>query len=352
MGAPARPLAERIQEKIEIDPIAGCWLWTGRLYPGGYAKISIGHRGTALVHRLTYEMHKRPIPEGMQIDHLCRVRRCVNPDHLEPVTHAQNARRGAWAVKTHCKNGHAYDAENTHISKSGGRSCRACDRDDYYRRRDRMREQRMEFRARRKEAQQRGEPVPKIVRPLKTHCKHGHPFDEANTQILPKGGRACRECKRIAARKNEELRRAGFIADVPPGPEIVSPGILDLRTPDQNVPPPPQPKSTHCPHGHLFDEANTHVRENGSRLCRACIRESTAARRARMRAAPGYQPPVRAKATHCVNGHPFDEENTVVKSDGFRGCRTCIRARGAAFAARKRASLKELRSAAKLGDAA
>jgi hypothetical protein len=338
MGAPARPLEERIREKIEIDPVAGCWLWTGAIGSGGYAYIGSKNR-SFLVHRVTYEMHRGPIPEGMQIDHLCRVRRCVNPDHLEPVTHAQNARRGALGAKTHCWNGHPFSPENTYIDKFGCRKCRACGREKYHQRREAMREQRMEFRARRKEAQALGVPVPKIARPLKTHCKHGHPYDEENTYISPKGRRRCRACLTMSMRKADELRRAGFIVDVPPGPEIVSPGILDLRTPDQNVPPPPPPKSTHCPHGHLFDEANTYVYKNGSRHCRACIRERTAARRARMREAPDYQAPVRVKATHCAKGHPFDEANTIWQGGGARRCRICANAYGAAWKARKVAKL-------------
>ena len=339
MGAPARPLAERIQEKIEVDPASGCWLWTGSLGGGGYASISIGKRGRALVHRLSYEMHKGPIPEGLQIDHLCRVRRCVNPDHLEPVTHAQNARRGSLATKTHCKNGHEYTPENTRISKDGSRHCRACGREAYWQRRDRVRGQRMEFRARRKEARQRGEPAPKIVRPLATHCKHGHPFDEANTQILPKGKRACRECKRIAAHKNFELRRAGLLVDVPVGPEILSPGVLDLRTHDQNVAPPPPAKATHCVNGHPYDEANTRIDKHGFRGCRACSRAKTAAKRARERAAPDYTAPVRVKASHCLRGHPFDEANTFIQSNGARGCRICRRLHGAAYKERKKAAV-------------
>lgn len=73
-----------------------------------------------------YEAFVGPIPDGLQIDHLCRVRHCVNPAHLEPVTIAENVRRGA-AAQTHCKYGHEYTPENT-VIHHGGRECRTCNR--------------------------------------------------------------------------------------------------------------------------------------------------------------------------------------------------------------------------------
>jgi hypothetical protein len=85
-------------------------------------------------HRVSYELHKGPIPEGLVIDHLCRVRHCVNPDHLRAVTHAVNilagVGRGALhARKTHCVNGHEFTAENTRLCEGGRRRrCRTCDR--------------------------------------------------------------------------------------------------------------------------------------------------------------------------------------------------------------------------------
>lgn len=82
-------------------------------------------------HRFSYERAVGPIPAGLQIDHLCRVRACVNPAHLEPVTCGENVRR-SWAAmprkppKTHCVHGHAYTPENTHIRKNGAYACLAC----------------------------------------------------------------------------------------------------------------------------------------------------------------------------------------------------------------------------------
>lgn len=88
-------------------------------------------------HRLSYELHKGEIPEGLEIDHLCRNRWCVNPDHLEAVTRRENIMRGDGpkklgelnSKKTHCKHGHPFDKENTRYRPTGGRSCRICNRE-------------------------------------------------------------------------------------------------------------------------------------------------------------------------------------------------------------------------------
>lgn len=78
-----------------------------------------------------YELYKGAIPEGLQIDHLCRVRRCINPDHLEAVTRHENILRGESVIaklarKTHCSKGHPFDAQNTYQRLTGGRDCKAC----------------------------------------------------------------------------------------------------------------------------------------------------------------------------------------------------------------------------------
>lgn len=121
-------LPERFWQKIEATE-SGCWQWTGLIDRYGYAKSSRNARG----HRVAFEALSGPIPEGLQLDHLCRNRACVNPAHLEPVTQAENARRSAAAVKTHCVNGHPYTPENTYLRPAGAdggrRDCRACIRE-------------------------------------------------------------------------------------------------------------------------------------------------------------------------------------------------------------------------------
>ena len=79
----------------QVDKTDSCWLWTGHLDRNGYGKV-----GNRLAHRMAYTMVKGVIPEGLSLDHLCRVHNCVNPDHLEPVTHAENVRRGAAARRS------------------------------------------------------------------------------------------------------------------------------------------------------------------------------------------------------------------------------------------------------------
>jgi len=110
----------------------GCWEWTGSRAGGrpgrryGYFYLN-GRRQYA--HRVAYEMFVGPIPEGLTIDHLCRNRGCVNPDHLEPVTNRENSLR---ARRTHCVHGHPFDAENTGVQRASGRfdrrRCLTCSR--------------------------------------------------------------------------------------------------------------------------------------------------------------------------------------------------------------------------------
>jgi hypothetical protein len=108
-----------------------CWLWNGYVDQGGYGCVRRGPK-VAKVHRAVYEELVGPIPPGLELDHLCRVRHCYNPDHLEPVTHAENVRRGRagdfWAAKTRCPQGHPYDEANTLVNKAGGRVCLTCKR--------------------------------------------------------------------------------------------------------------------------------------------------------------------------------------------------------------------------------
>lgn len=124
-------LPERFEASIAYCPTTGCWLWQGPAMGNGYGVFNVGHKHFS-AHRFAYESLKGPIPEGLTIDHLCRNRACVNPDHMEPVTNVVNVMRGISlaaqnARKTHCKRGHEFTAENTLVS-GGRRQCRACHR--------------------------------------------------------------------------------------------------------------------------------------------------------------------------------------------------------------------------------
>jgi hypothetical protein len=107
----------------------GCWLWLGAKTHDGYGRMSKGIRGEGwwYVHRLSWELVNGPIPQGLFLDHLCRVRNCVNPLHLEVVTTKENVRRGMGHGKeTQCPAGHPYDEANTYIDKLNRRRCRMC----------------------------------------------------------------------------------------------------------------------------------------------------------------------------------------------------------------------------------
>lgn len=137
-----RPFRERLLSKVAVDvdgpcPVdeAPCWEWTASKR-NGYGQISRGRtgQGVAYAHRAVYEELLGALPEGTELDHLCRNPGCVNPAHLEPVTHRENLLRGESfsainAVKDRCDAGHLFTAANTRVWRNGSRNCRECHRD-------------------------------------------------------------------------------------------------------------------------------------------------------------------------------------------------------------------------------
>lgn len=115
-------LLERLAGSIEIDT-EGCWIWQ-RALSDGYGSISVGGQSRG-VHRVAYELLVEPVDPSLEVDHLCRVRACCNPDHLEPVTTAENQKRGLKGMKTHCKNNHTL----TYLPGEKQRRCLTCKND-------------------------------------------------------------------------------------------------------------------------------------------------------------------------------------------------------------------------------
>lgn len=135
-----KTVEERFWAKVNKDgPLfrgAPCWLWLGIRLPIGYGRMYKDNRRVR-AHRIAYELLIGPIPEGLELDHLCRNHSCVNPRHLEPVTHKENCLRGLAPImggdlqraKTHCAKGHPYDAANTYFNpRNRKRGCRTCNR--------------------------------------------------------------------------------------------------------------------------------------------------------------------------------------------------------------------------------
>lgn len=134
MGGPGpktTPVGVRIEANIARLAESGCHVWTGRLDRHGYGQMTIDSK-TLRVHRVNFILTRGPLLREVKLDHLCRNRACVNPDHLEPVTDKVNILRGdspsaVNSRKTHCYRGHEFTLANTYHLK-GGRCCRACGR--------------------------------------------------------------------------------------------------------------------------------------------------------------------------------------------------------------------------------
>lgn len=129
------PVSERLAHYSAINPTTGCHEWSGCKSQNGYAYIRVAGR-TVYAHRVAWELANGPVPAGRYLDHLCRNRRCINPGHLEPVTHRENVIRGIGptainAAKTHCYAGHELSPDNltSRELRLGHRKCLTCKRE-------------------------------------------------------------------------------------------------------------------------------------------------------------------------------------------------------------------------------
>ena len=202
--------AKRFQRRLRVQD-DGCWHLTTKVRRAGYADFTVKGKHQ-LGHRVSYEHHVGHIADGLQLDHLCHTadkscpggfgcahRRCVNPDHLEPVTQRENALRGRGFgavnhAKAECIAGHAFTPENTYSLPSGGRECRTC--------RAGKAKEWMKIHN------------PGVRHGDETHCPQGHPYEGTNLIITCRGGRACRECKREWNRSYMRAKRARIRASV------------------------------------------------------------------------------------------------------------------------------------------
>jgi hypothetical protein len=186
----------------------GCWIWTGPLFKAGYGKFYLG-QVNVYAHRVMYMIFVGGIPKGLHTDHLCRVRECCNPEHLEVVTCRENIMRSPIAPaainasKTHCKRGHPLSGNNLAVDINGGRHCRTC----------------MITSARQRQATVNGTPLNEA--PIDTAtpyaprrrrgadaCAKGHVLDSQNTYTDPKGYKHCRACRAAATARSEARKKA------------------------------------------------------------------------------------------------------------------------------------------------
>lgn len=190
------PLIDRLNRMVERDENTGCWNFVGAKNELGYGVIGSGGKGGRMLgaHRAMWEHLVGPIPPGNHLHHICKNPSCCRPSHLMSVSPYEHkiVEPNSHRNKTHCVHGHPFSGDNLRVVIRNGhehRECRAC------------------CNQRVKNAYRRSHPLPSKPRPLKTHCKFGHPLsgDNLSRAGLKRGERVCKLC--AAARQREQRLR-------------------------------------------------------------------------------------------------------------------------------------------------
>lgn len=207
-----RPLKQAELERLWVHVgigAGGCWIWDGSRFPTGYGRLTLGGQ-TYYTHRIMHMIFVGEIAKGLHTDHLCRVRECCNPDHLEVVTCRENILRSPIAPaavnasKTHCKRGHPLSGDNLELLEGVGRRCRTCAitaaRERY---------------AAATDTPLNGAPIDLSQPPAPRRgrgsevCAKGHALDAMNTYTDPKGYKHCRACRAASQSRYEARKKAG-----------------------------------------------------------------------------------------------------------------------------------------------
>lgn len=192
------PARERWKKLYTVNERTGCWEWAGQK-SRGYGVISDGAGKQHTAHRLVWEEMGGVLKEGLELDHLCKNRGCVNPAHIEQVHHTINVRRGGVNgsnfTKTECKYGHEFTPENTYVRSNGWRSCRACDRRLMREHHARQGQIPRPFRA----------PVFDSTKDI-AQCEYGHIITTKNKYVNGRGQLVCRSCARAGRKTAIDIR--------------------------------------------------------------------------------------------------------------------------------------------------